>query len=103
MSSLVCDRYIGFIYQLLILGRVPLSFSPSFKLYSIGVSAGLQPLILVSSKRSRVYFRCETTMPFLERATNILRKYLNVPKSLIRHYFNLSISNMSSLMKIVSI
>ncbi|KAM7466158.1 hypothetical protein LguiB_013720 [Lonicera macranthoides] len=73
----------------------------------MGVSDGLHPLIPVSDSRSRIYFRCETTIPLFERATSIPRKYRRSPRSLIsnslaRFCFRRLISSTSSPVKIIS-
>lgn len=47
------------------------------------VSAGFTPSFPVSSRRSRVYFSYEITIPFLYLATSIPRKYFSDPRSLI--------------------
>lgn len=70
VSQLVSDI---FLYLL----KLPSLTSPSLVLASIGVSAGLQPLIPVSFKRSKMYFRCETTIPFFDLAISIPRKYFS--------------------------
>ena len=81
--------------------------TPSFWLGSIEMSTSLQPLILVSLRRSRIYFCCETIILFLDRATSIPRKHHKDPKSLIlnfdeRDYFSRFISSKSLLMRIMS-
>ncbi|RDY09513.1 hypothetical protein CR513_06105, partial [Mucuna pruriens] len=66
-----------------ILTVLPSFSSQSFLFGSIGVSTGLQPLILVSSRRLRIYFLYETIIPFFDLATSIPRKYLKDPRIFI--------------------
>ena len=78
-----------------------------FFLASIGVSLGLQPIMPVSVNRSRVYFCCETLIPFFDLTTSIHRKYQIFLKSftsnsVARTFFNLPISLMLSPMRIMS-
>ncbi|KAM7465090.1 hypothetical protein LguiB_012652 [Lonicera macranthoides] len=73
----------------------------------MGVSDGLHPLIPVSDNKSKIYFRCDTTIPLFERATSIPRKYRRSPRSLIsnslaRFRFSQFISSTSSTVKIIS-
>lgn len=87
--------------------ELPPFTSPSFTFAFIGVSVGLQPLIPVSFKRSRVYFLCDTTIPLFDLAISIPKKYLNCPKSLnsnslSKHCFNRLVYSVSSPVKIIS-
>jgi len=60
-----------------------LSSTYKFTLAFIGVLAGLQPKSLVSSWRSRTYFRCERSTLCFWCATLISRKYLGLLMSLV--------------------
>ncbi|RDY13291.1 hypothetical protein CR513_01813, partial [Mucuna pruriens] len=68
-----------------------LSVSNLHKFWSIGVLIGLQPLIHVSLRKSRIYFICETIIPFFDLATSILRKYLKDPRSLISNFVEIKL------------
>ncbi|RDX85952.1 hypothetical protein CR513_32774, partial [Mucuna pruriens] len=82
--------------------------SPSYQIFpNIRVSVGLQPLIPVSLRRSRIYFLYETMIPFFDLATSIPRKYLKDPRSLISNVvemelFKRFISKISFPVRIIS-
>ncbi|RDY13288.1 hypothetical protein CR513_01819, partial [Mucuna pruriens] len=59
----------------------------------VEVLVGLQPLIPVSLRRSRIYFLYETMIPFFDLATSIPRKYLKDPMSLILNVVEMELFN----------
>lgn len=84
-----------------------LFMSPSLALTSIGVFDGLHPLIPVSLKRFKTYFRWDTMIIFLNLVTSIPRNYFNYPKSLIsdsfaKFSFDLLVSSVSYHINIMS-
>ena len=73
----------------------------------IEVSAGLQSIILVSVRKSRIYFFWDIKMPLFYLSTSIPRKYLRFPRSFISNslnnlLFNCLISSSSSPVIIIS-
>ncbi|RDY14080.1 hypothetical protein CR513_00909, partial [Mucuna pruriens] len=80
---------------------------PSYQIsLDIKVSTGLQPLIPVSLRRSRIYFICKAIITFFDLATSIPWKYLKDPRSLISNvveieFFKWFISNTSYHVRII--
>lgn len=56
------------------------------------MSAGFAPNFPVSTRRSRVYFCCDITIPAFDLATSIPGKYFSKPRSLISNSFKRSFS-----------
>ena len=83
------------------------STSPSLWLGSIGVLSDLHTNFLVSLRRSVTYFQRKIQIPYLECATSILRKYFNIPNSLIsnsliKYYLKVYLSSSSFLVMMMS-
>lgn len=47
------------------------------------VCQGLHPSILITLRRSIIYFCWEIKLPFFEWANSIPKKYVNLPKSFV--------------------
>lgn len=74
---------------------------------SIGVLASLQVVMLVSLRRSVIYFGWETKIRCIEWATSMLRKYFSLPNSLTsnslaKHWLRVCLSLLSSPVIILS-